>query len=288
MSKGSALYDARVDEAALQDAHRDNATPLVQLGHPRKGVWSGKNQLGVELPFELDAQRMQTIFKMDEWGFPEVWTLSLAVRSSELPTNGQTQGTVKLGAGQAFDIIGEISFGAGGIVQTFEVDWVEGTIFSLPMNAINVRARWSALATFFGIAPPPDVRVSVIASRGGIRHARATKTDSFNEVVPAGAFLGGALPFSPIPAFAKSLVLVNGSLGVATDLYNANTILQFFLNESKVGGNLDVVSIPGNFLGPTTSFKVPIPANARFWSILNAGPAPISIGASAIWNLFDE
>jgi len=282
--KGTPLYDARVDDEALNEARRDRGTPMVQLAHPRKGVWSGKNQLGVELPFQLDANRMQTIFKMDEWGFPEVWTLSLSVKSSDVVQDG----TVTLHAGQAFDIVGEVSFGSGGIVQTFEVDWVEGTIFSLPMNAINIRARWSDLATFFGIAPPPNVRVSVIASRGGIRHARATKTTVFNEVVPAGAFLGAGAPFSPIPAFAKSLIVANGFGGVATDLYSASTFLEFFLNDSSGPGNLAVLSIPGNFLAPIAASSVPIPANARYWSIRNAGAAPISVGASMVWNLFDE
>ena len=45
------LLDPRVDEAALAMGRRDKGTPMVQLAYPRKGIWSGANQLGVELPF---------------------------------------------------------------------------------------------------------------------------------------------------------------------------------------------------------------------------------------------
>lgn len=276
MTRVLPLYDVRVEDVALQEAKRDQGTPMVQLAYPRKGIWSGKNQLGVELPFELNPTTPQTVFKMDEWGFPEVWTISLSLT---VPT---------LVAGQAFDLIGEVSFGSGGIVQNFEVDWVEGTIFSLPMNAINVRARWSALAAISGILPPQDCRVSVIAARGGIRHARATATQGRAEVIPAGAFLGAPGPFIRIPAFAKSATLVSGFGGVSTALYSATTFFQLYTNESSTVGNIEIVSIPGSMLGPTASFKVPIPANARYWTLFNAGLAAADIGLTVIWNLFDE
>jgi hypothetical protein len=276
--RGNILLDPRVDDQAVQNARRDHGTPTVQLAYPRKGIWSGQNQLGVELPFELDASRMQTIFKMDEWGFPEIWTLALSVT---LPKD--------LVQNQIFDIVGEVSFGSGGIVQTFEVDWVVGTVFSLPMNAVNVRARWSDLATFKGVLPPEGIRVSVIISRGGIRHARATKTSSF---LPLGAGGSAVNPFTvpvtfvPIPPFAKSVVVQPRTLAAAAGLYAADASLQ--LLESNFTAIPSPVSVvPGNLLGPTTSFKVPIPANARYWTI-TAGAAPIPDGGSLLWNLFDE
>lgn len=276
--RGNILLDPRVDDQAVQNARRDNGTPTVQLAYPRKGIWSGQNQLGVELPFELDSSRMQTIFKMDEWGFPEVWTLSLALA---LPK--------QLVQNQIFDIIGEVSFGSGGIVQTFEVDWVVGTVFSLPMNAVNVRARWSDLATIKGVLPPEGIRVSVIISRGGIRHARATKTNYFG---PLAAGESVSDPFSvprtflPIPPFAKSVVVQPRTLAAAAGLYAADASLQF-LESNFVAIPSPVSVAPGNMLGPTTSFKVPVPANARYWTI-TAGAAPIPDGGTLIWNLFDE
>jgi len=47
-----------------------------------------------------------------------------------------------------------------------------------------------------------------------------------------------------------------------------------------------ILTVPGTFLGPTTSFKVPIPATARYFTFHNGGAAPVS--GNLIWNLFDE
>lgn len=265
----------RLDQAAFAAARQDSGTPTVQLAHPRQGVWSGKNQLGVELPFELDANRMQTVFKMDEWGFPEVWTISLGITVPPLVLN------------QLFDVSAEINFGAGGITQTFECDWVEGTIFSLPMNAINVRAKINSLAFLAGVPPPDGIRISTLVSRGGIRHARATKTDFMgNLAVGANYVTLGAPPFfAPIPAFARSVIVTPTNPGDAANLYNAASYLQFLVNE-QTAIPAPIQTIPGNLLGPTTSFKIPIPATARYFTFHNGGGAPVS--GQFIWNLFDE
>lgn len=267
----------RLDESMFAEARRDQKTPHVALAYPRQGVWSGKNQLGVELPFSLDSERMQTIFKMDEWGFPEVWTISLAL---QLP--------VDLTEGQIFDIVGEINFGSGGIMQSFEVDWVEGTIFCLPMNAVNVRAKWSPRAVIEGVLPPDGIRVSTIVSRGSIRHARATLTN-FMGSLPVGEFFRNTFVvpniFLPIPAFAKSVVVVPTGPADAAPLYDSDSSLRFLMN-NNTAVPATILTVPGNFLGPTTSFKVPIPATARYFTFFNGGEVPVS--GQFIWNLFDE
>jgi len=269
----------RLDESSMAEARRDTGTPVVQLAYPRQGVWSGKNQLGVELPFELDANRMQTIFKMDEWGFPEVWTISLGIA---LPT--------PLIQNQIFDVVAEVSFGAGGIAQTFECDWVEGTIFSLPMNAVNVRARWSSRAIIAGVLPPEGIRISTIIARGAIRHARATITAFMGNLAVGSDFVDFNNHFPPIPAFAKSVTVVPTLPGDAANLYNAASYLQFLMNEDTAVP-LPILTVPGALgaiplLGPTASYKVPIPATARYFTFHNGGGAPVS--ANFIWNLFDE
>ena len=264
----------RLDESAFADAKRDHGTSVVQLAYPRQGVWSGQNQLGVELPFELDANRMQTIFKMDEWGFPEVWTVSLGIA---LPK--------PLIANQIFDVIAEVNFGAGGIVQTFDCDWVEGTIFSLPMNAINVRAKWSPRAIIAGVLPPEGIRISTLIARGAIRHARATLTNFMGGLAVGSDLVDFGNNYQPIPAFAKSVVVTPTNFGDSLNLYAAGSYLQFLMNESTAVP-LPILTVPGNLLGPTASFKVPIPATARYFTFHNGGVAPVS--GNFIWNLFDE
>lgn len=284
---GQPLYDLRVEAEAMKAAKRAAGTPKVSIFHPRTGEWSKSNQLGVELPYQLSPDRMSTILKCDEWGFPETWTVSLSAIVPELV------------AGQAFDLEAEISFGSGGIMQTFECDVVDGTVFSLPMNAINIRARWSDLATISGIAPPDGVRVSALLSRGSLQRSRCTKTSLFGTIAAGGdvrnnfpliAMPPGPAVFLPIPTFAKSVVLTPAIGANAALLYAATTELQFLLNDNTAGPAV-IQSVPGNLLGPTT--HIPIPANARYWTVVNNGGAPIPAGpagnsASLIWRLFDE
>jgi hypothetical protein len=263
----------RIEQQMFKDARRDVGIPQVNISYPRTGSWSGDNQLGVELPFQLDANRMQTIFKMDEWGFPQVWTVSLGL---SLPK--------PLIQGQIFDVTAQVSFGSGGIVQEFDVDWVEGTMFSLPMNAVNIRARWSDRAFIEGIAPPDGIRISALIAHGGLRHARATFTNFFG-LLPVGQSVTFGASFQPIPAFAKSVIVVPATPGDAANLYAAGSSLSFLMNDNTAAPAY-ILNVPGTFLGPTSSFKVPIPATARYWTFTNGGVAPAS--GELIWSLFDE
>jgi hypothetical protein len=269
----------RIDQQMFADAKRDMGYPTVNVAHPRTGVWSGKNQLGVELPFELDANNRQTIFKMDEWGFPKVWTVSLGI---ELPK--------ALKQGQIFDVVAIVNFGSGGIMQEFEVDWVVGTVFSLPMNAINVRARWSDRALIEGVQPPEGIRVSTLIAQYGLRHARATFTNFFGNLAGDDSVVvpnpPGAPIFQAIPAFAKSVIVTPATPGDAAAIYAAGSSLSFFQNDNTAVPSF-IQSVPGDLLGPTIGFKVPIPATARYWTFTNGAGNPPATG-NVIWTLFDE
>jgi hypothetical protein len=264
------LLDTRVEEQALLRARVNRGTPSVQLAYPRQGPWSGNNQLGVELPFQPDNTGIQTVLKMDEWGFPEVWTISLGLRIND-PMETLDDPT------EFFDATAFVDFGIGGIQQTVEVDWVDGTVFSVPMNAINVRARWNDIGLFLGLLPPPGVNISVQIAKGATRHARATRSQLFS--VAAGA----TDAFRPIPPFAKSVILVPRTAASAAAIYAATTELEFHANTS---GATPVLTVLGSQLGPTVSFKVPIPALSRFWRIVNGGV--VAFSGTAIWNLFEE
>lgn len=261
----------RVDEAAAQFARADDI-PKVQLAYPRQGVWSGANQLGVELPFVLNTETPQTILKLDEWGFPEVWTVSLSV---VLPPQGLVDG-------QFFDCTAEISMGSGGIVQSFDVDWVDGTVFALPMNALNIRARWNDAAAAFGIIPPDGVKVSALLSRGAPARSRATVSKFFILLhLGEATSTASAIPHDLIPRFSKSLQIVPIGPADGGTLYSANFEVSFFTN--KITTN-PIMTMNGQFLGP--SIKVPIPAGARYYGVKINGTA--SAAGWAIFNLFDE
>jgi len=269
------LLDPRVDEAALAMGRRDKGTPMVQLAYPRKGIWSGANQLGVELPFNPPSSGgpegdMVTIFKMDEWGFPEDWTISLGLRiENPLPL------------GTIFDAIGNLSFGSGGITQSFEVDWVQGTILTLPMNAINVKARFNDLGAFFGFAVPEGVHLSVIAARGATRHCRATRTIFLNVPAAAGASFS---PVFEIPKFSKSVNILPLTVAFAPTIFSAAFNFHFRANSDPA--STDVAVIPGNFLSPTIAGKVQIPAFSHYFTVESTAGAAVQ--AAAVFGLFEE
>ena len=257
--RSSILTDRRVDDAALDAATLDSATrgskvrspvPVAET-FPRKGPWSGNNQLGVELPFTASPEHPQTLLKLDEWGLPEVWTISLGYRLD-----------VDIPAGQAFDALAEIEFGSGGITQQLVCDWEVGTVLSLPMNAVNVRARWNPAAQ--NLPFPEGVRISVQLARGAAcAGSRATRS------LPVVAEAGKTSVVQPLPAFARSVRIIPGSAADNPLVYASTFSFDFSANVSGVSGD---GSVTGDHLGPDTAIR--IPPFARYFSVTNtAGSA---------------
>lgn len=238
------------------------AIPIINA-EPRKGPWSGSNQLGYEIPFDPSQTHPQTILKLDEWGFPEVWTVSLGVRFDK-----------ELLSTQVFDAIATVQFGSGGIVQSFDVDFVDGTIFSLPMNALNVLAIWKFDSLLPGVKPP-GVHLSTIIARGHIGKTRATYT--FSVTTPDS----GPITIFKIPAFAKSVQIVPTTPG-ANALYT-DTHFELLFASNPAG------AVVGTILGTSignVGTKIPIPAFAQYWAVNDSGGGGKSI--NVIFSLFDE
>ena len=264
------IDNARLLERAGELADQDK-TPKVQIAYARKGAWSGDNNLGYEVPFKLNTQSPQGILSMPEYGFPEVWTISLGIRLEH-----------ELEDGQFFDCVAEIDFGSGGIMQTFEMDWVDGAVFSLPMNVLNVRARWNDVAAALGFGGPDGIQVSVILSRGSPARSRATKSDPFVLThEPESISTSSPIPHKKIPRFAKSAQVLPLTDADAAIVYGANFDLQFFANQATA---TPVLTIPGNFLAP--GVKVPIPPFARYYGVTINGTQ--STSGWVLFNLFDE
>ena len=137
----------------------------VYVQPPGHGPWSGSNNFGAEVVFAPDQENRQRIIKLPEWGEPVVWTVSLGIEYTEeaWPAGGPF-------GQRGFEIIGEVSYGVGGATQAIEVDWMQGTTFSVPMNAISVDAFYAFpfdLSEGPKAALPLDLRLSVLLGRGG-------------------------------------------------------------------------------------------------------------------------
>lgn len=139
---------------------------------PSPGIstaWSGSPNLGSLCDYEPDVNGNQTILKLDEWGYPEVWTLTLTLDHGEYEDFPGTS----VGA----EITAVVTYGTGGASHTIEMDWNDGARISLPMDSIQVNAKYNLTTDAFGqIIPPPDLRLGAQIARGACKStARLTR-----------------------------------------------------------------------------------------------------------------
>jgi hypothetical protein len=250
---------------------------------PPHGPWSDSNNFGAEVAFAPDEENRQRIIKLPEWGDPVVWTVSLGIdyTEGEWPVGGP--------AGQrGFEIVGEVSYGVGGATQTVEVDWIQGTTFSVPMNAISVDASY-----FFpfdlGEGPaaeqPLDLRLSVLLGRGG--SATSVPPTKFAQLLDGSPFasLDNNLLVDPparIPKFGKRLFLHSPVPPAQfSELVSGNNYILFYSAP-------DVATAA--FLVGTTRVTssvlhdgVPVPAFAKYVTIQNVGGG-LAAGISVLFN----
>lgn len=229
----------------LEKQGKLGAKPATPNLYPQTGPWSGNQQLGAEAPFAPDANNEQTILKLDEWGFPNTWTIALGL-------TGGDSGALN------YEVTALMNFGCGGVTQQIEVDWQNGAMITLPMNALNVIARYS-LAT--GL--PTDLKLRVNVSKYSGSENTANRTLDFT------AAAGTTSTPVKIPPFASRLFVVPGGTTVSPSIYAAaSASLVEFLSSS---GGVVVSFMFANQLLNWSNGLI-IPRNARFvrWNNLNA------------------
>jgi hypothetical protein len=187
--------DEVFDDQFERRAHEIQPTPgsdnAISIIPSKRGPWSGNNQLGIERAFSPDENNRQTVIKLDEWGFPEHWTLCL----------GLTYDTHQYDPnGSFFSMTAEVEFGVGGVTQYLEMDWIQGAAISLPMNALNVVASFNPGLNEGGapIELPEDLRLRASVVRGQIAGLSPTRTLVFS---------GTEDQFIAVPSFAKEVRL---------------------------------------------------------------------------------
>jgi hypothetical protein len=181
---------------------------LVQVATviPRAGGWSGDNQLGYQAKYGPDKRGTQTILKLDEWGPPDVWTISLSLEQ-------------KFAASDGVGVVARIGFGAGGSTQVIHMDWANGAQISLPMNAINVQAVFRDVdVTTEGRGLSLGVQLAR-GRRGGNQPPRYTIAERL--VVDVGTS-----PVFELPAFASAVYVQPITLADAPDVFSASCALR--------------------------------------------------------------
>ncbi len=258
--------DEFFDDTFERRAHEIQRTPpassAVSVISAKQGPWSGNNNLGIERHFSPDVNNLQTILKMPEWGFPEVWTICLGLNDFSFIPNPNPIG---------FEVTALIEFGIGGAMQEVEVDWLNGTAISLPMNAVNIVARYTFLEDQdFSTSAPDDLRLRATICRGRSHFARPTRTISIGEGVtsiniPKFAKNVFVAPRIELPGLTAYGFYSSGKLVELSAIANqsALTCMQAQTSQfvSYLDTGLELVGSPQ---------KIPVPPTARFLNFKNA------------------
>ena len=191
------------------------------------------------MPFRPEPRNRQQIIKLPEWGEPAVWTVSLGIDYSEAAWPASLV--------RGFEIAGEITYGIGGATETALVDWIQGTTFSLPMNAISVNAFYTVL-TIEGppAVQPNDVMLRVLLARGELSAgAPPSKVAQLLDGQLFATFLDNALstPAARIPKFSVRLFVVPRASGDYAAVVASSNFVRFFSAPDVTGSALPVGAV---------------------------------------------
>jgi hypothetical protein len=195
------VFDSQFERRAREIQPTPGPEQGVPIIPSKRGPWTGNNQLGIERAFAADANNRQTILKLDEWDFPDVWTIALGLNEFTATTGG-------------FDVTALIEFGVGGVTQSVEIDWLNGSGISLPMNALNLVAQYNLIDQELPGEVPDDLRLRVSISKMPAQNLRPTR--SYWVTTPANIFtippFAKAVHISPIDAVPNPFAFYNQSV----------------------------------------------------------------------------
>lgn len=258
------IFDDQFERRSREIQRTPSASNAVNVIPSKQGPWSGNNQLGIERAFAPDADNRQTILKLDEWGFPEMWTLCLGLNDFS-----HIQDPFPI----AFEVTALLEFGSGGVVQQVEVDWLNGTCITLPMNALNVVASYSQGTGEGTTSIPADLRLRATLVRGRSHFARPTRTVRFVQGqtscrIPPFAKNAFMAPNLSLPGLTPFSFYSSGNYAELSALENGASVISAPFLTSQFVSSIDVThSLVGS---PQT---VPIPPFARFLNTRNAAGA---------------
>jgi len=216
-------------------------------------IWSGSSELGNEALFARTSNNRQMILKMEEWGEPEIRTVTLGMNYDR---------SLAVGVNTAFTVVAEIQFGAGGTTQVVEVDWRQGASVSLVANTIVVNATYPFQQNP-GASVPADLLLRASIAKKMTAASRPTR--SFTRLVFDNA--SSVSPFVAVPPFAKGVRIYPYTNTLTV------TQLQFYSNvligQSMGTGNLvDNINLPATQQLESFDFTNGLPGAFRYIPLL--------------------
>jgi hypothetical protein len=248
----------------MRHAEAPEPTASVYVQPSPHGIWTDNNNFGFSTPFGPQRDNRERIINLPEWGEPSVWTVSLGIEFSGKAWPGTTRG---------FDVVADVTFGVGGATETVLVDWLAGTTFSVPMNAISINAFWASPETGgAGSSRPEDVKLSVLLGRGARGGGLApSKFAPLLNGEPYVTLVDNAIadPVARIPNFGKRLFPVPLDRDDLTSLLGSNNFLRFFSAPDPAVSAFPTGTFQIN--EPLLRSGVVVPAFSKFVSIENVG-----------------
>lgn len=256
------IFDDQFERRAHEKDRTPGSSSAISIVPSKRGPWTSNGQLGIERAFAPDENNRQTVLRLDEWGFPEIWTLCLGLTyDADLYASG-------LVLSGSFGVVAEIEFGTGGVIQQVEIDWRTGASICLPMNAVNVIASFSSVPTEGGVPVlPQDLRLRANIVHGMLPQACPTRTYTLSD----------ASEIVQIPPFAKSFrVVPQGELVSPFDFYSALDTVEL---QGLEGDNAVAVHTRSQLVEYLTTVDqlvgapvyIDIPEMARFLQVSNPG-----------------
>jgi hypothetical protein len=224
------------------------------------GPWTGSPAIGQTQAFARSSNNTQNIVKLDEWGAPDVWTITLGATYSD---NNWPVAAGNLG------IQAQIEIGVGGGTKTFIVDWADGVVLNVTANAIRVNAFYFPYATGIPIAPPSDLRLTALLARGSKSSGGRgpTFTCAYIPVNTIGAPV--VTKFIRIPDFATELYILPQNLGGISSPYNAaNHVHLYESTNPAFTAGIEIYDTPMNVLSQVVPLR--IPGSARYFNLVIA------------------
>jgi hypothetical protein len=214
---------------------------IVTALEPTTGPWVNQNAFGDQrfAPLPVTAGQVISILPKNTqlYGPPTVHSVCLG-RSDDVEA-------------QNADVYARITFGCGGVENSFDCDWLHGVQFSLVCNSISVQAVTYAPTSSAYAASNAHVALKASVSKGSVSQGRCPATFTHNTLRLAETGLPGAAVEYSIPDYARELTVhMIGNNNPAT----ANGVTISFQNEggtqlAQYGGQVFAggrsVPIPG-------------------------------------------
>lgn len=217
----------------------------------QKGYWSGNNQFGNLALIEPDDNDQQTILKLDEMGFPRLWTVSLGIAI------GADLETWRL-SGDGYSVQAIINFGSGGSTQQIICDWINGTQLSLVTNSLNIIARYENLDPL----EVENTRLSVQVGHG----ARSGRTAPVVTIAQNEEFSPTEDNFYAIPPFVNRVKFLPASTPPNTEFF---ADFRFGIYTANSGAAQPIVYVLGSEYRDLFPDGLPVAGGGRFVRVTN-------------------